>query len=267
MPLCSPPLQVRSLYITSTSTFSFSTKFQSIMQIAPDNHLSFHSAGSRLVFPNPSADQDETIQSSFAATSLRSAQSSINRPDSLASRFSQYSTSPINPSKPSASLGQLGLCRKRPADPWSASTRRKQASRGDTHTRAQPSTTAVIDRIMDPIMRARARARAVAELYSSDDGQTNSHDVETSATTISDERSSDTVGTTAPVKKHDSEQHQVEPTRPSSQRQEDSKYSIFPATQNKIPLSERERDATLRIDAHYKEYQEAMAKIDSGRNK
>jgi hypothetical protein len=135
------------------------------MQIASDSHLSFHSAGSRLEFPNPFADQDESTQDSFAATSQRSAQPRTNRPNSLASRRSQHSTPPTNPYIPSVPLGQLGSRRKRPVDPWSASTRDSKVSRGDSNTNNKPATTAQIpvDSIMTSALRKKDQIRAEKE--------------------------------------------------------------------------------------------------------
>jgi len=117
------------------------------------------------------------------------------------------------------------------------------------------------------------RARALdAELYSSDDEQPYSYNSKTPAATASSKRPSNPGGDTPPAKGYDFEQSQPEPTRPSSQSQEDSTNpashnSMYPAFQNKVPVSEREKTATLMIEAHYQNYQEEMAKYDSEQGK
>jgi hypothetical protein len=239
------------------------------MQIAPDSHLSFHSAGSRLEFPNPFADQDKSTQNSFAPTFQRSAQSPNNCTDSLASRLSQYSTPPTNPFTPSNSLAPLGAHRKRPTDSWPVSTRDSKVCRDDTHTSARPATTAVtpVDTVMAPIMRAKAKAEA--GLRSSDDEQPESYDAESPAATIPRERPSEISKVTARTRVNDFGQPRTRRTRRVSQCWGNSQNSASPssmhlATPNRVHLLEREMEATRNIEVHNQRYREAMDKYESG---
>jgi hypothetical protein len=233
------------------------------MQTSQLNTYRVPSYKSPMDFLRPYAYGDQSTQNSCAATSQRSTPSSTNRLNFLASRLSQYSTPSTDPSKPSVPLGQLSGQRKRPVDSWPASTRGSKVSRGDTHTSARSATTVVtpVDTVMAPIMRAKAKAKA--ELRSSDDEQPDSYDAESSAATISRERSSEISKVTAHTEVNDFKQFQAGPSRPGNQCQEDSQNSappnsMSPATRNEVPLSTRELGATGRIWAHYQNYEQAM---------